>query len=312
MAKPRNRTLDRITYVLCRLAAMFVQMVGVRSLYAFARAAGKLLCIVDRRHYALACEQIRLSFPDWDESAVRATACRSMQAIVMLAVEMLLLPRKITLERYTRHLRFHRIDRLLRVLIAEQTGAIMVLGHFGNWEVGGYAAATLGFPAVAVARPIDNPHVDRYIRGMRERTGLRIVDKRGAAEAIQDTLGDHGIVCFVAAQDAERKALFVDFFGRPASTFKSVAVVAMLYNVPIMVTYTKRLNDRFEFEMGISAVISPEQWAHQGDPVRWITETYTAELEKIVRSDPGQYFGWAHRRWKHRPDGTKATGSGAA
>ena len=124
-------------------------------------------------------------------------------------------------------------------------------------------------------------------------------------------LSARGSLSIVGDQDAGRKGLFVDFFGRPASTYRSIALLAMRYQLPIVVGYGKRLSDRFEFEMGIQRVIRPSEWADQDDELTWITREFTRALEQIVRSAPEQYL-WVHRRWKHRPDGTKAPGDGVA
>src|SRR5207302_3983874 len=99
-------------------------------------------------------------------------------------------------------------------------------GHYGNWEVLGYMLATLGFDTTSVARPLDNRYVNRWLLGVRERKGQRIIDKRGAMTDIAPLLDRGGTVAFIADQDAGRKNLFVDFFGRKASTYKSIGLLA--------------------------------------------------------------------------------------
>ncbi len=301
MAKSRNKTLDYLVYVLLRTVAMFVQASPTPVAYRLAKGLGSLAYWVDRRHRRLACEQIQRSFPDWPDAKVRRTAKEAIQSIALLGLEMLITPRMIRPGRFMRHIRFAGIDKMLEYLVRGQSGVIVLTGHFGNWEVSGYAMAALGFPAVAVARPLDNPYVDRFVRGVRERTGLKIVDKKGASTDVDATLNAKGAVCFIADQDAGRKGVFVEFFGRPASTFKTIALMAMRHNVPIVVAYTKRLGNGYEFEVGVERVITPAEWSGADDEVWWITQTYTAALEAVVRRDPGQYFGWAHRRWKNQP-----------
>ncbi len=76
----------------------------------------------------------------------------------------------------------------------------------------------------------------------------------------------------------------------------------MEFNVPIVVGYSRRLNDRFEFEVGAQDIILPSDWQNQPDPLRYITQRYSKAIEEFVRQDPGQYW-WVHRRWKTRPKG---------
>jgi KDO2-lipid IV(A) lauroyltransferase len=162
--------------------------------------------------------------------------------------------------------------------------------------------ATLGFETTSIARPLDNPHVNRWLLGVREKQGQKIVAKKGATSEVTEVLGGHGTVGFIADQNAGSKGIFVDFFGRKASTYKSIGLLAMEYEVPVVVGYARRLGDRFRFEVGVQDVIYPDDWKDQPDPLRYITQRYTKGIEDFVRADPGQYL-WVHRRWKTRPKG---------
>jgi KDO2-lipid IV(A) lauroyltransferase len=76
----------------------------------------------------------------------------------------------------------------------------------------------------------------------------------------------------------------------------------MEYNIPVVIGYAQRLNDRFQFEVGVQDIIRPADWANEQDPLRYITQRYTKAIEDFVGKDPGQYW-WVHRRWKSRPKG---------
>ena len=106
-------------------------------------------------------------------------------------------------------------------------------------------------------------------------------------------------------QDAGPRGVFVNFFGSPASTFKSIALLALEYDALIMVGYSIRRpagrGHQFwsKFEVGCEAVIDPRNLTSQ-DPVGEITQLYTLALERAIRRAPEQYF-WVHRRWKSEP-----------
>lgn len=311
MARPRNNLVDYVVYLLVRLVAMFIYMVPTGTVYAAGRRLGDLLWLVDRRHRQIATGQLRISFPDWSEDRIRQVARQSLRSLALMGIELLLTPRLITPQRWRQHLRLRDIGELLRLLLDNDTGAILLTGHFGNFEVAGYMLATLGFPTVSVARPLDNPYLNDFVTGVRERTGQSILIKKGASVSMDSVLEGRGILGFIADQDAGRKGVFVDFFGRPASTFRSIALMAAWHQVPIVVGYARRIGEDYCFEVGVHRIIRPHEWQGQADEVRWITQEYTRALEQIVRAAPEQYF-WVHRRWKHRPDGTRAGGLGIA
>ena len=144
-----------------------------------------------------------------------------------------------------------------------------------------------------------------YILGVRQRRGQRIIDKAGMTKEATSILENNGTIGFIADQNAGSKGVFVDFFGRKASTYKSIGLLAMEYKVPVVIGYTRRRERAFRFEVGTQDIIMPQDWENQDDPLIYITQRYTRAIEQIVRDDPGQYL-WMHRRWKTRPKGEVA------
>ena len=92
-----------------------------------------------------------------------------------------------------------------------------------------------------------------------------IVDKKGATERRPSRRWKtNGVVGFIADQNAGKKGVFVDFFGRKASTYKSIGLVAMQFNVPVIIGGAKRLNDRFKFQFFMQDIIWPERLEEAG------------------------------------------------
>jgi KDO2-lipid IV(A) lauroyltransferase len=300
--KERNDFVDRLVYVALRLVAAALHCFPVDTNLRTAKLIGSLMYRFDRRHRERALGNLRRSFPDMSERRRNRMAERSMQHLVMLAVEVLFTTRLIRLDTYGRYVTLTNFRDVLDLMLRGERGIIMLTGHYGNWEILGYVLATLGFPTTSIARPLDNPYVSDYVFGVREKTGQRIIAKKGATTEVTEVLDAKGTVGFIADQNAGSKGLFVDFFGRKASTYKSIGLLAMQYEVPVVIGYARRLGDRFRFQVGVQDVIYPEDWKSQDDPLRYITQRYTKGIEDFVREEPGQYL-WVHRRWKTRPKG---------
>ena len=311
MAKPRNKVLDYLAYLGMRLFAAILHIFDICANYRTAAWIGDMMYRFDRRHRERAIRHLELSFPDWPAEKVRRVARASMRNMVYLGLEFLFTTRLITPARWRWHISLTNMSETIRLLLQRQRGVIMLTGHFGNWEVAGYMMATLGFRTTSIARRLDNPYINDYVFGVRERTGQRIVDKRGATGEVPDMLANNEAVSFIADQDAGRKGCFVDFFGRKASTYKSIALLAMRFEVPIVVGWGCRRDEQYHFEVGCNRVIHPHEWADKDDPVTWITQEYTRALEEIIRTAPEQYL-WVHRRWKHRPKGEQRPADGVA
>ena len=301
-AKQRNRFIDFILYLGLRLVNMSIQCFPVDTNLGTAKLLGDIMYLVDRRHRERALANLRNGFPEMSERQRRNMARRSMQQLFMLFVEVLFTTRLIRLDTYSRYVELTNFRDVLDLMVRGDRGLIMLTGHYGNWEVLGYVLATLGFPTTSIARPLDNPYISEYVFGVREKTGQRIIAKKGATSEVTEVLNAKGAVGFIADQNAGTKGMFVDFFGRKASTYKSIGLLAMEYDVPVVIGYARRVNDRFRFVVGVQDVIYPEDWKTQDDPLRYITQRYTKGIEDFVRTDPGQYL-WVHRRWKTRPKG---------
>jgi len=302
MAKDRNDLIDRLQYIALRLVSMALHSFPVDANLQTAKFLGGLMYSVDRRHRERALANLRRSFPDMSDRQRHRMARRSMQQLVMLFVEVLFTTRLIRLDTWADYVELGDFRPVLELLLKRNQGLIMLTGHYGNWEILGYVLATLGFETTSIARPLDNPYVNHWLLGVREKQGQRIIAKKGATTEVTEVLDRHGVVGFIADQNAGSKGIFVDFFGRAASTYKSIALLAMQYEVPIVCGYARRLSDRFKFEVGAQDIIRPEEWKTQNDPLRYITQRYTKAIEDFVRRDPGQYL-WVHRRWKSRPKG---------
>ena len=293
--------LDYIGYLLMRLGGCFIQAGNVRVSIQVANFLGRGLYKYYRRGRLRALENLRAGYPEKSDDWIERVARSSFEQLARLPFEVFLNPR---LLRRSTYMNYFEVDNVGFTPMFEHIdsgrGLIMVTGHYGAFETLGYAMAARGMQPYSVGRPIDNPYIDRYLREVREREGQRIIDKKGAAEQMQQVLSSGNILGLVADQNGSRKDIFVDFFGRKAATYKSIGLLAMHHNVPIVVGYCRRLGDQYRFEVGLSRYIQPNEWQEKDNPLQWITAEYTSAIEKFVRDAPEQYW-WLHRRWKTRP-----------
>jgi KDO2-lipid IV(A) lauroyltransferase len=301
MAKPRNHLSDFALYLALRLVSMFMHCWPVWMNYRVAKLIGDGVYFLDRRHRERAEGNLRRSMPELPDPVRRSLARQSMRQMIELFVEVLFTTRLVRVDTFARHFQLGDFAPGLRLLIKRKGGLIMLTGHYGNWEVLGYALATLGFPTTSIARPLDNPYINNWLLGVRERRGQRIIAKTGATDDVTKELERGGVVGFIADQNAGPKGIFVDFFGRKASAYKSIGLLAMQYEVPVVIGYARRQGP-FQFSIGVQDVISPADWEKEQDPLRYVTQRYTKAIEDFVRADPAQYL-WVHRRWKTRPKG---------
>jgi Kdo2-lipid IVA lauroyltransferase/acyltransferase len=305
MKKPRYFVLDWLQYAGVRTISMVMHWFPVNVNLVTARLFGTCWYYFDKKHRARALMNLQRCFPHLSEAQRNRIAHRSVQHMFMLGVEVFFTTRLIRIDTWRKYVKIDEIQKVVGLMMDPSRGLIMLTGHYGNWEILGYVMATLGFETTSIARPLDNPIINDWVFGVRERHGQKVLRKKGATEEITHLLDEKKTVAFVADQNAGSKGIFVDFFGRKASTYKSIGLLAMHYEVPIVVGFARRLKDKFEFQLAMQDVILPEEWKREDDPLRYITQRYTRAIEAFVTEVPDQYL-WVHRRWRSRPKGEVA------
>ncbi|HEV3261629.1 MAG TPA: lysophospholipid acyltransferase family protein [Gemmataceae bacterium] len=305
MAKSRSTIADYGIYLAVRLLVCLIQTLSFRKACALAKGLAWLAYRVDRRHRAVAGENLRHAFPgrftdDEYDALVRSVYLH----FCTLVVEIVYLPRRLHTNTWRRYLELRDGRQIVTCLLSGRPLLILTM-HFGNWEMAGYALGLLGFTTHAVARPLDNPFLDDFLRRFRECTGQKVLAKKGDFEQMQAILDRGGVIATLADQDAGQRGLFVDFFNRPASTHKAIALLALEHRVPLLVTGTPRVTEPMGYQVMAEDLILPEEYDGKPDAVRAMTQRFTSALERLIRLAPQQYF-WLHRRWKHQPARRKA------
>lgn len=299
MARNQSALVNWSQYLALRSAAAAMHSFSPQRNLESARGLGEILFKIDKRHRRRAIFNIARSMPELPREQVVRIAEASMGHFLQLGVEVMFTTRMVQLDTWSEQFSFRGLDEALGLVLSKRP-CILVTGHYGNWEVLGYLMALLGIDLSAVARPIDNPLVNDWLLGVREAKGLRIITKWGASEEMTALMDRGGTLAFIGDQNAGEKGLFVPFFGRMASAYKSIGLLAIRYNAPVICGYARRVGQAFNFQLGVTDIIRPEDWNAAEDPLFYLTARYTRALEQMVREAPEQYL-WIHRRWKSRP-----------
>jgi len=187
--------------------------------------------------------------------------------------------------------------------LKEGKGALLVTGHFGNFDLFGAAIAARGSPLSVLVQRQSNPIVDERVRRYREKMGSRVIYRGAGVREVVRALRRNEFVAIVADQDARGSGIFVDFLGTPASTAKGPALLAYRTGAPIVFGTLERLSDGSHIGR-LERPIRARSEMPEEDEVRRVTEEWVARLEGAVRQRPDHYF-WPHKRWKTKRPGAR-------
>jgi KDO2-lipid IV(A) lauroyltransferase len=192
----------------------------------------------------------------------------------------------------------------LQAARARGKGVFLLSAHIGNWEIGALVAGMLGEPIAPVVRPLDNPLLEEELGRLRRRFGNRPVPKKKATRELLRAMARNETVAILVDQNVlPREAVFVPFFGRPAATTPSLALLQLKTGAAVVPVFTWPEADG-RYRLDFETPILPEEFGgtavDREERVRRATARYMAVTEAAVRKDPAAWL-WVHNRWKTRP-----------
>jgi KDO2-lipid IV(A) lauroyltransferase len=286
-----------------RAMAAAVRPLSRRRALALGRALGRRWGHLDARHLAVAEDNLARAFPGWDAGRRRAVALGVYGHFGSVLLDILwLAPR--SREEVLRHVVLEGEEHY-HAARARGRGTLFVTAHFGNWEIHGVTHSLVHEPIGVVARPLDNPALDARLCAFRARGGNTVIYKRHALGQVMRILRENrGVALLIDQNVREGDGVFVDFFGRKASTTTVAAALALKTGCALVPTQaTLGADGRYHlvYEPPVDAAPTGDRDA---DLVR-ITQQLTSTIERWVRGTPEQWL-WLHRRWKTQPAGSGA------
>ena len=174
----------------------------------------------------------------------------------------------------------------------EGSGAVLVTGHFGQWEAGRAWMKSSGIACAGVYRPLDEPELNAIYLENLEFGGTPIFPKsRRGVRGIVAHVARGGIVAILTDQ-FERRGAPLDFIGHPAPTALVPAELAFRSKLPLVPIYGIRQPDGLHVQVVVEPPIP-----HSTVPE--MMQAVNDSLAAQVRAHPGQYY-WLHRRWVKR------------
>ncbi len=299
--QPRGRlTLKRIAdypvYIVVRLVVCIVQAMPVDMCARIARRLAYLAADVFQIRGEVVDDNLRHAFPELSPRERRRLARQMWEHLALMGIEVVHAPRKIHDTNWRDYTSLVGSDKIIRACFDDRP-VVIISGHYGNFELSGYVLALLGFPSFTVARPLDNPYLDRFINDFRGRTGQYILSKKGSSKQIEQVLASGGTIALLGDQYAGRKGCWVEFFGRPASSHKAVSLFTLGSGAPAVFCFSRRQGKPLTQRMGTDGMLDPKTMPDEMRSVPAVTQWYTERLEHTIREAPEQYW-WLHRRWR--------------
>jgi len=294
-----KRVKRALRYVVVRAAIGAVAALPIRLARRIGEWFGAAAFHLARRERRWALEHLARAFPELPEPDRRALARRCFRHLGGSAFELCCVRQ---MDRaFDDFVEFPAEDRAaLERALAAKKGVVLVSAHVGNWELMGRALGLNGYPTHAIAKESPDWRLTRLMARFREEGRVHVIwrGRDGAAKEMLRALRDGHILGLLIDQDTRVQSVFVPFFGRPASTPRAAADLALRLGAAAVVGLCHRLPDG-RYRVSIEPVAPPIPDRTEEATVA-LTARLTESIERAIRQSPEQWV-WMHRRWKTQP-----------
>lgn len=246
-------------------------------------------------------ENLRLAFPEKSEAERRDIARATFLNLGRMIPDFLRVPH-LPREELERIFVYDRWDRFEEA-IARGKGVIACTAHFGNFEVLAAAHTLRGYPVTMISRVMGKSGANDVWRGARQKAGVEdlVVNKGDTLHAAVRSLKAGRFLGYVIDQNqAKRHAIFPTFFGVPAATAATPAILARRTGAAVIFVVSFPLGDG-RHQVAFEGPIDLPDTGDRGRDALLFMQDLNDRLERWVRRHPEQWY-WLHRRWKTRPD----------
>lgn len=238
---------------------------------------------------------LRNSFPEKSEAEIKAIASRFYRWFCDLTLETL---KTLTISPKTLRERvsFEGVE-VLEEYARRKQSIVLVLGHFGNWELAGarYSQEKSIPQLIVIYHPLQNTYFDRLVHRMRTRHGTQLYTMR---ETSKSMLRDRHLLtatAFIADQTpAPERAYWMTFLNQDTPVFQGTEALSKKLGYPVVYISITRPKRGFYHMVAETLVEDPKATA-----VGETTVTHTRRLERDICTHPELWL-WTHRRWKHK------------
>ena len=287
--------LDYIASILIRIVNIIFRIIPISACLWLARRIGTVAFLVNRKRRLIAYANLKAAFAkEKSPKELKRITKKVYHNLIQTVIEILNLTKvnKAFIKKYVEVVNLERIENASR----SGRGTILLTAHFGDWELSSLTSAMHGFPILVLAREQKMKRVNELLNQVRESKGCKVVRKGISTKNILRALYNKDMVGILADQDAGRNGVFVNFFGRPASSHAGAMEMAKRTNSIVLPNFIVRVNGPYHklFLEEYIDLSNGESGTKDG------LQKFANILESYVRQYPDQWL-WLHKRWKSTP-----------
>jgi KDO2-lipid IV(A) lauroyltransferase len=234
------------------------------------------------------------SFPEKTEDELKRIQRKFYRYFCDLIVETL---KSLTISPSTLRKRLSFADlSIFQKYYEQKQSFIIVMGHWGNWELGGARFAIEPLHKLNIIyHPLSNKYFDKLVYKMRTRLGNGLYPMKNTLRGMIRDKAEITATAFIADQTPSAKdAHWMEFLNQDTPVFSGTGRIAKMMKYPVVYVSIKRIK-RGYYEVSLDELFPNPAEVEPSE----IVALFTKKLEQDIREMP-EIWLWTHNRWKHK------------
>ena len=296
--KKRNRLLQNIEYYLAKGFAEFIRIIPLKAAFFLAKIFGIIAYYVDFYDRKLMIQHLMHAGITANKKEAAVIARANYIHMLKLGIEFLRFDQYFTSdESFRERINILPMSPEIENTVKNAKSIIFIGAHLGNWEMTGLFCSALWHPLLSVMSPISNEKITNFILSKRENFKQEICLKKNSFKLLLNALKNGRSVGIISDEHAGKRGVETMFFGHPAMTHISPALLHLRTGAPILLGVAVRTSDNFTYDLSMSGPFILEKSTGSFDEdVKTLAQMYTNAIENEVRKNPAQWI-WCHKRW---------------
>jgi len=276
-------------YLLSKLPLSFSRALG--------SAIGYLSCLSCSRGYKVTLKNLEIAYPELSEAERRKMANESVRQSAKMAAETPAVWFRNEKWRRAKTLSVSNEDLMLAARDSGK-GVLILLPHFGNWEMAGIRIAQL-MTSTAMYAPPKLSALEPLMKSGRYLADLVPANNKGVMKVFKALR--RGEMTFLLPDQVPGRegGIFAPFFGRPVFTMTLVQRLVQKAEPVVLLAYAIRKKGGFDI-----GYMEPDPSIYSEDELEAVS-AMNRSIEQLIEKAPTQYQ-WEYKRYKKQPDGTSA------
>lgn len=175
----------------------------------------------------------------------------------------------------------------------ENRNMILILGHYGNWELIKQLPLSTDIQIQALFKPLKNRFWNQKIINKRQKHGIRLIPSQHALRILLKEKDVLNMTVFIADQyPGKNTGIELSFLNQQTHIYTGAEQIAKKLNAHVLYGEITPFGKK-KWQLSLKTICTEAIKTEQG----FISLSFIKHLERSIQKNPSLWL-WSHKRWK--------------